>query len=250
METRLPETIRALWIDVDNTLLDFYRCADDCSARCFSDWHLEWKPEYSAVFHEINNGLWKQIEEGTLDLEGLKQVRWNRILERLGIQGVDGVAMEVRFRQYLNESHVPVEGALEALEQLGRHFALFVISNGPSRQQKNRLQKAGMLECFEQVFTSQEFGVLKPDPLFFEQAWQESRRRIPDLVKDEILVIGDSWQADITGGRQAGFPVCWFLLPQSGMHAETADVPVVHSWNQLLDMLQPVLTGKNEPEAD
>lgn len=230
------QNVKALWIDVDNTLLDFRKCADECSAKCFADWNLYWDPSYSEVFHTLNNGLWKRIEKKEMDLEKLKQIRWNLILEQLGIKGVNGVEFEMRFRHYLNTSHVPVDGALQALKQLQEHYALFVISNGPSTQQKTRLALAGMDGFFQGIFTSEELEVSKPDPVFFEKALKMSQAFMPGLQKNEILVIGDSLTADINGSLNAGFSVVWFDL-----HSESSQkkmpVPVFTDWSALTEAL-------------
>lgn len=238
MPEAIRQGIRALWIDVDNPLLDFQKCADECAEKCFADWNLEWKPSYSKTFHSINNGLWKQIERRELDLEGLKQIRWNLILGSLGIHGVDGVEFEMRFRHYLNSSHVPVAGALEALEKLQKQYTLFVISNGPSWQQINRLSLAGMDGFFRGIFTSEELQVSKPDPRFFQRALQMSQEILPDLEKDEILVIGDSLSADIQGALNAGFRPVWFDLDPLDKSVEnTVPVPVFHDWQSLCGVL-------------
>lgn len=231
------EGIRALWIDVDNTLLDFRKCADECSEKCFQDWNLRWDPSYSEVFHRLNNGLWKRIERKELDLDGLKQIRWNLILHEIGIEDVDGVEFEVRFRHYLNSSHVPVNGALKALQILQKRYWLFVISNGPSWQQINRLSKAGMEGYFRGIFTSEELKVSKPDVRFFQRALAMTQKTVPDLKKEEILVIGDSLSADIQGALNAGFRAVWFDLDPLEKTEEESPVPVFHTWKELTDIL-------------
>ena len=67
-----------------------------------------------AAFTEENNKIWQRIERKELTMDDLFYVRWQAILEHLGLEA-DGVEMEKEFRVLLNLSAVPVEGAEEIL---------------------------------------------------------------------------------------------------------------------------------------
>ena len=79
--------------------------------HAFSDMGLRFEPEMFDIFRNISNKLWHQIETGELTREELFEVRWNRILEVLGIKA-DGIALEKIFHAYLQQSAIPVDGAL------------------------------------------------------------------------------------------------------------------------------------------
>ena len=202
--------IKAVCIDIDQTLLDFDACAFWCIQQGFKDWNLPVEEDTFATFKKINDQLWLDQENKILDHETFLQIRWNLIFEALGFEGLDGPAFEDLFRRYLNDSHVPVKGALHAVKVLSRRYPLYIASNGPSWQQKNRLSLAGMMKYFQDVFTSQEFGVQKPDPLFFERAFEAVKKENPGIKKEEVLMIGDSLTADMEGAKHAGWKTIWF----------------------------------------
>ena len=83
------------------------------------------------------------------------------ISEALGIDA-DGVKFEAYFRDCLFDSAIPVEGALSLLEYLKKKHVLCAASNGPYRQQVNRLKVGGMLPYFSDLFISEEIGAEKP----------------------------------------------------------------------------------------
>ena len=157
-----------LLFDIDNTLLDFSAGAMQAMEEIFRAAGLPYAPEMFAVFQVENDKLWARIERGELTIAGLRDVRWQTILARLGLEA-DGAAMEDAFRDRLHESAVPVAGAPEVLARLHGKYRLCAASNGPYAQQVNRLRRAGMLDAFERLFISGQMGAEKPSRVFFDR---------------------------------------------------------------------------------
>ena len=86
-----------LLFDIDNTLLDFSAGAMQAMEEIFRAAGLPYAPEMFAVFQVENDKLWARIERGELTIAGLRDVRWQTILARLGLEA-DGAAMEDAFR--------------------------------------------------------------------------------------------------------------------------------------------------------
>ena len=197
--------IRTILIDIDNTLLDFHKCADACIRRGFRELGLPYTDRTFPTFITINDDLWRDIEQGRLTREGLRQVRWDRIFRELDLRA-DGVAFEDRFGELLFESHEPVEGALEALRYLSGKYAVYAASNASYAQQRHRLELAGMLPYIRDIFASREIGAAKPTPAFFAACLE----RIGNPPKDEVLLLGDSLTADVEGGIAFGLHTGWY----------------------------------------
>ena len=110
----MKDKIKVLFLDIDNTLLDFDAAAAWGMEQCFRNAGLKYRPEMFAVFTEENNKIWQRIESKELAIDDLFYVRWQAILGHLGMEA-DGVEMEKEFRRLLNLSAVPVDGAEEIL---------------------------------------------------------------------------------------------------------------------------------------
>lgn len=100
------------FVDIDDTLLDFGKCAEQAMRIGFAEWGLPYDDSTYATFTRINDGLWLMIERGELTTQQLFQFRWNRIFDALGIRA-DGAAFEQRFLDLLYETAIPVDGAAE-----------------------------------------------------------------------------------------------------------------------------------------
>lgn len=197
--------IKAILMDVDGTLLDFDACAQESMELACGELGVPFAEEFFPVFTEVNDGLWRRVERGTLTVPRLYEIRWNRIFTRLGL-AEDGPAFEKRFLAHLEESACVVPGALETVEYLSGKYLLCVASNAPYAQQRSRLARAGLLDRFRHLFLSEQIGAAKPDPAFFAACLA----RLPGIAPGEVLMVGDSLTADIAGCPAAGIQSCWF----------------------------------------
>ena len=206
--------MKAIFIDIDNTLLDFDAYVRTTMERGFAHFGLPaYHPEMYHTFTAENNKLWRQIEEGTLTFAELQKIRWNNVFAALGIH-FDGPAFEHYFRAALHESAIPVPGAMELLQSLSGRALLCVASNGPYEQQLHRLEIGGMKPYFDYFFISEHAGAAKPAPAFFDYAFRElnENRSVP-ILPQETLIIGDSLSSDIAGGLQYGMKTCYYRRP-------------------------------------
>ena len=197
--------IKAVLIDIDNTLLDFHKCSKEAMCLAAEEYGIKFPENYFEIFTKINNSLWEKIEKGELDRQGLFKVRWKLIFEAMGIDE-DGLAFEETFRANIKQSAIPVDGAKEILLYLSEKYYVAVASNSELAQQEKRLKKADMLKYISKIFTSEEIGFAKPSEGFFAHCENE----LPQLERDEIILIGDSVTADIEGAKKFGFKTCWF----------------------------------------
>lgn len=205
--------ISTIFIDVDNTLLDFNACAQDAIKKAFLDAGLTYTDDVFSTFTRHNNVLWRRMEMGEITKKELFAMRWQIILEDLGIE-TDISAFDKSFVDALGESHAPVEGALEALRYLASKYPVYVASNAQQGQQDRRLTLAGMREYISWIFSSDEIGFAKPSLDFFKACYEQ----IDPVPKEEILLIGDSLHADIVGGNGFGMQTCWYNYHREAAH--------------------------------
>lgn len=199
--------IKAVFIDIDGTLLDFEACVEESMRIGLTENGIEYKPEMLETFHRINNGLWRDLEQGKLTFEKLLEIRWATIFEALEIK-LDGPEFEKYFRKRLHESAIPMEGSCEMLEYLSGKYRLFAASNGPHEQQVQRMEKAGMAKYFEEIFTSGKIGAEKPSADFFAYCFEN----VGDVEPEESAMLGDSLTSDMKGGFDFGMKTVWFNL--------------------------------------
>ena len=205
--------MKAVFIDIDNTLLSFSEYVKHTMQTGFEHFGLlRYEPYMYDVFTEENNKLWRRIEQGTLVFSELENVRWNIIFARLGIN-FDGAVFEKYFRCALYDSAIPMPYGDEMLRYLSSKYTLCAASNGPYEQQVHRLEISGMKRFFDYIFISEKLGASKPSEEFFRQAFAElNSGREEAIMPTDTIIIGDSLTSDIEGGRSYGMKTCFYNI--------------------------------------
>ncbi|MBO7589535.1 MAG: YjjG family noncanonical pyrimidine nucleotidase [Bacteroidaceae bacterium] len=199
--------IKAVLMDVDDTLLDFNECAREDIRGCFRKNGLEYSDLVFDFFLARNIRLWKRIEDGLLTVDELHRTRWAGIFRDLGIDA-DGISFEQDFIAGLRETSVPVAGAHGIMEYLHARYRIYVVSNASNLQQSGRLDKAGLMRYVDGMFGSLDIGIIKPSPAYFDYCFDH----IDGIKPSESVIIGDSLNADIKGGAEYGLRTIWFNI--------------------------------------
>lgn len=197
--------IKAVLLDIDNTLLDFSKCSQLAIQKSFSQHNLEYSQKVFSTFCAENEVLWKKIERGEYTREQLHKERWNIIFKKLAID-YNGVKVEQSFLDNLYDCVVLVDGALDIVKYLSKKYYLCTASNAPNDQQYNRLKIAGIYPYIKKVFTSEALGVDKPLPQFFDKVFS----CLEGITPSQTAIIGDSITADINGGKKYGLTTIWY----------------------------------------
>ena len=121
--------------------------------------------------------------------------------------------------------------AKEVLEYLAPKYNLYILSNGFRELQSRKMRSAGVDEYFKKVILSEDLGVLKPWPAIFNFALSATQSELR-----ESLMIGDSWEADITGAHGVGMHQAFYNVTE---RTAFPFLPTyhIHSLKELMDLL-------------
>ena len=216
-----------LFLDLDDTILDFHKAEYIAIGKTFEAMGLAPSEEIRHRYHEINQAHWKLLERGELTRDQVLVQRFERLFEEFGIQ-VDGVKVARAYEKNLGIGHYFLPGAEEAVMELHKKYRLFLASNGTASVQKGRMTSANLYRWFETVFVSQEIGYNKPSREYFDACFA----RIPGFDKDKCLMVGDSLSSDILGGINAGIKTCWV----NPGHADSGDIKPDYEIEALADL--------------
>ena len=197
--------IKYLFLDLDNTILDFTKAESIAIRKTMSVYGLEPTDALAARYSEVNDRHWKALERGELTRD---QVVVGRFAAFFGEQGiaVDAAAVAKTYETLLSQGHYFLPGAEEAVkEKLFGKYKLYLAANGTAVVQKGRMTSADLYPYFEESFVSQELGHNKPSLEYFQAAFA----RIPGFDPKECLMVGDSLTSDILGGKRAGLRTVW-----------------------------------------
>ena len=239
---------KAVFIDWDDTLGDWgtaARLAQEDVYQQFkiAEWGVPFEDWYEA-YHTHNAELWHLYGHGQIDRPFLMMDRFlHPICAVKGIAKEDGEAfkplameMSALFLAQTNAHFRLLPDAREVVEYLAGKYALTVVSNGFAEVQHYKLEKSGLLPYFRHVVLSEEVGALKPGARIFEVAMEMNRRELPNLEKEEVVMVGDSWGSDIEGARNAGIDAVW-ISPEPSVQALPDGVQAVRRLRDVMEVL-------------
>lgn len=225
--------IEFLFLDLDDTILDFHKAERIAIAKTFREFGLEPTDPVLDRYHIINRMHWERLERKELTRAQVLSGRFEVLFREMG-RDVDPEAVARVYEANLGIGHYFLPGAEEAVIRLSKKYRLFLASNGTASVQHGRLTSAGLYPYFEQVFVSEEMGHNKPSREYFDACFA----RIPGFDPARAMMVGDSLTSDILGGIGAGLATCWI---NPGHAPARADIPAdyqLESITQLEDLLE------------
>ncbi len=194
-----------LW-DVDGTLLDFDYSMRCSLRKCFRTIGQPITEEMIQCYSRINDGYWKRLERGEITKAELLAGRFRDFFGEYGLTGIDEKAFLKEFQEGLGNNYAFVDDALTLVKSLQGQYRQYVVTNGVTATQMNKLKLSGLFEVMDGIFISETIGCAKPHRAFFDHCLKQLEEKDPH----RILIVGDSMTSDILGGIQAGIKTCWY----------------------------------------
>ena len=196
----------SLFLDLDNTLLDFYKAEAMAVSQVLADFSLPNDEKTIKLYSEINRSYWEQFERGEIPKNAIFEGRFKTLLSVLGEER-DSAAISDGYGKLLAQGYYKIDGSDEILTYLkAKGYKLYATTNGFSFTQYNRIEKSGLAQFFDKVFISEDAGYQKPEKEYFDYCIENMEEK----DRSKILIVGDSQSSDILGGKNAGIDTCWF----------------------------------------
>lgn len=193
-------------LDADDTLFDFTACCRNALRRAMEKCGMVCREGYHLQYLEINNAQWRRLERGEITRARLFAERFVLFLQKIGEPTARAAALNEAYVSALSEECVPFAGAKSFLRELSGMGRVYIVTNGAAFIQKGRFEKSGFGQYFAGVFISEQAGAYKPSLRFYEYV----AAHIPDFIKEETLLIGDSLTSDMALAAAAGLDAVWF----------------------------------------
>ena len=203
--------IKHIFFDLDNTIWDFDKNSREALSELFKKDTIETHINASfdafiAIYETINHELWHQYSLKQVTKEELRVQRFSKSFEAFHYHNV--VLANRWADDYLTISPYKtnlIDGALEVLSYLETKYHLHLITNGFKEVQHIKLTQSNIKSFFKQVIISEEHGVNKPHLQIFEIA-----EKLTGAQKNECVMIGDNYEADVVGALNAGWQAIYF----------------------------------------
>jgi putative hydrolase of the HAD superfamily len=197
-----------VFFDLDHTLWDFDKNSGFAFDAIFKnqgfDISLE---EFLNIYIPRNQHYWKLYQVNQISHQDLRYYRLKDVFDALKFEVSDEIIHKLSddYIEYLPEYNHLFDGAIELLDYLKPNYQLHIITNGFSEVQDKKLHNSNIGHYFETITNSELAGQKKPNPIIFDYALG-----IAKASKEESIMIGDSFEADVLGALDFGIDAIFF----------------------------------------
>jgi len=230
----------SILFDLDDTLFDHMGTARAALAATAAAWPaLQAVPVETLYQHysELLEELHPLVMTGRLSYLDARRQRFARLLAPYEPAAPATAAAQLAAQHYghYQQRRRPVAGALALLQALKPTYKIGIVTNNRLAEQQEKLRYLGMSELVDALITSEDVGVLKPDPAIYEAALQRL-----GASPTQTVMVGDNWLADVVGALAVGIRPVW--LNRLGVARPLPEVAELASFEPLAAGYE-VITG-------
>lgn len=196
------QRIKHVFFDLDHTLWDFETNSAKTFKKIFIDNGITIDTSVFLNYYKlINLEYWRLYRNEKISKEKLRYGRLKDTFNKINYKISDDLINKLSddYIKILPMFNTLFEGTSEILNYLKQKYQLHIITNGFKEVQNIKMKNSMIDDYFDKVITPESVGVKKPNPKIFEYALQ-----VANAYKDESVMIGDSWEADIMGAKNFG----------------------------------------------
>ena len=197
---------RNFLFDLDQTLLNFHASEYKALGIVLRENGLIFSDDIYNKFKVCNKNLWLELEKGTITRTELFTKRFNYVLELAGgdVSKLDALKINNDFINTMAVNGVLMDGALEFIKRLKAEIddcKIYIITNGATVNAKGRIESTGLNQFIDGLFVSEDMGVSKPAPEYFDIVLREIAGAIQEYDIDytaqdfeELFTVLKAWK--------------------------------------------------------
>ena len=194
---------KAIFFDWDHTLWDHDRNASEVIQELLAKLGLLDAISHNSTviwkeFQRINDALWDDYQHGRIDQKTLRDTRFVRFFEALGIQGDAALFSDLYLERTPRKTNL-IPDAFQVIETLSAKYPLYILTNGFDDIQHVKISGVGMTHFFERIITSEVAGCKKPAAQFFEFALGKAV-----CLPTKVIMVGDHPIIDVQAAEALG----------------------------------------------
>lgn len=232
----ISSDITTIFFDLDDTLFDHMgtaRAALAATSAGRATLHGVPVEDLYARYSELLEELHPQVMTGRISYLEAREQRFARLLAPYepGASAAEATQLAEQHYAHYQQLRRPVAGALALLQALKPTHKIGIITNNRLAEQQEKLRHLGMSALVDALITSEEVGVLKPDPRIYQVALARLGAQAAQAV-----MVGDNWQADVVGAQAVGIRPLW--LNRTGAVRPLPHVAELTSLEPLAEVLR------------
>lgn len=189
--------------------------------------------QLESEFWKLLNSNYSQVLHGKLSMNDTRIDRIAALFRgcSLDLPG-DMEQLADLYVHHYNGALRAIPGIMEVMTAIKQHnMKIAVITNGFTNIQRKKLETCGLTPYVDELITSEDVGVTKPDPEIYTAALQRCH-----VTPDQVIMIGDGWENDIESAHAIGIRTVW-LNRRNEPCPDASITSMIYEPMELLDVL-------------
>ena len=227
------KTIKHIFFDLDHTLWNFEKNSALTFKFLLDKYNITIDlQKFLKVYMPINFSLWNLYRDDKITKDYLRHNRLKSTFEKLNIKIDSGLIDEISndYVKHLPDNNFLLPNAIPVLDYLFQKYTLHIITNGFTEVQNTKISNSNLNKYFSCIIDSETVGVKKPHSKIFNYAYNISKA----AYKNECLMIGDNYQADVMGALNNGFKAIHLNSNNESYHENSIIITDLISLKEIL----------------
>ncbi|MDB9794031.1 YjjG family noncanonical pyrimidine nucleotidase [Flavobacteriaceae bacterium] len=227
------KNIKHIFFDLDHTLWNFEKNSALTFKFLLDKYNITIDlQKFLKVYMPINFSLWNLYRDDKITKEYLRHNRLKSTFEKLNIKIDSGLIDKISndYVKHLPDNNFLLPNAISVLDYLFQKYKLHIITNGFTEVQNTKISNSNLSKYFTCIIDSETVGVKKPHSKIFNYAYNISKA----AYKNECLMIGDNYQADVMGALNYGFKAIHLNSNNESYHENSIIITDLISLKEIL----------------
>ena len=227
------KNIKHIFFDLDHTLWNFEKNSALTFKFLLDKYNITIDlQKFLKVYMPINFSLWNLYRDDKITKEYLRHNRLKSTFEKLNIKIDSGLIDKISndYVKHLPDNNFLLPNAISVLDYLFQKYKLHIITNGFTEVQNTKISNSNLSKYFTCIIDSETVGVKKPHSKIFNYAYNISKA----AYKNECLMIGDNYQADVMGALNNGFKAIHLNSNNESYHENSIIITDLISLKEIL----------------
>lgn len=227
--------MKAILFDVDDTLYDLSEPFCNAYTELYGQTDQSLLEEIFLTSRKYSDEVYNEALSGKITMEEMYIYRVQKAFAEFEKKITDADALEFQNVYEKYQFKISLSRTMrQLLEECRKRWILGVITNGPTNHQWDKINTLGLTQYIpkENIFVSGQLGVSKPQKEIFTYACRHI-----GVSTEESCFVGDTFQNDIIGAKNAGMKAVWFQRRKTEVFRNIQPDWTVHTEAELFQAL-------------
>lgn len=227
--------MKAILFDVDDTLYDLSEPFCNAYTELYGQTDQSLLEEIFLTSRKYSDEVYNEALSGKLTMEEMYIYRVQKAFAEFEKKITDADALEFQNVYEKYQFKISLSRTMrQLLEECRKRWILGVITNGPTKHQWDKINTLGLTQYIpkENIFVSGQLGVSKPQKEIFTYACRHI-----GVSTEESCFVGDTFQNDIIGAKNAGMKAVWFQRRKTEVFSNIQPGRTVNTEAELFQVL-------------